>query len=225
MSEAKRENRINKLKKCLALSASSEPHEAAAALRQARALMQELDLTEDDLQGLEMADAVVKTREGYGACQAMYLLVGVIMEVFGVQAICERNPGSANRLNVRYVGPRDRVLLSEYSHRVLWRAMTESWAKILEQRPHLKGVGGKRQSFFVGWLAGVNSKIEALVPTQAETDAMDRFTLRKFGELNSTKAAKQIPISPAMFNAGMSAAEDFSLHIPVEEKQLALGHN
>ena len=59
MEENRREKLISRLKKCLALSASPEPHEAAAALRQAQKLMRELDLTEADLLGLELADALV----------------------------------------------------------------------------------------------------------------------------------------------------------------------
>ena len=110
VEESRREKLISKLKKCLALSASPEPHEAAAALRQAQKLMRELDLTEADLLGLELADALVKTREGFGSCRTMNFLTSIVMEAFGVQCIYERNPGSANRLNVRYVGPRDRVL-------------------------------------------------------------------------------------------------------------------
>ena len=41
VEENRREKLISRLKKCLALSASPEPHEAAAALRQAQKLMRE----------------------------------------------------------------------------------------------------------------------------------------------------------------------------------------
>ena len=116
--------------------------------------------------GLELADAVVKTREGFGACRTMNFLTSIIMEAFGVQCIYERNPGSANRLNVRYVGPRDRVLLAEYSHRVVWRAMQGAWDDFLSKRPWLKGDGGKRQAFHLGWLVGVREKVEAIVPPE-----------------------------------------------------------
>jgi len=98
VEENRREKLISRLKKCLALSASPEPHEAAAALRQAQKLMRELDLTEADLLGLELADALVKTREGFGACRTMNFLTSIVMEAFGVQCIYERNPGTANRL-------------------------------------------------------------------------------------------------------------------------------
>jgi hypothetical protein len=223
MDNERREKLVSRLKKCLALSASPEPHEAAAALRQAQKLMRELDLTEADLLGLELADAVVKTREGFGACRTMNFLVSIVMEAFGVQCIYERNPGTANRLNVRYVGPRDRVLMAEYAHRVVWRAMQSSWDDFLARRPWLKGDGGKRQAFHLGWLVGVREKVEAVAPSEEETAAVNRWIAAKFGDLVPGKAAKQKPVNAAAFNAGVEAAEDFSLHRPVEEGRLAIG--
>lgn len=222
MEDNRREKLISRLKKCLALSASPEPHEAAAALRQAQKLMRELDLTEADLLGLELADALVKTREGFGACRTMNFLTSIIMEAFGVQCIYERNPGSANRLNVRYVGPRDRVLLAEYYHRVVWRAMQGAWDDFLSKRPWLKGDGGKRQAFHLGWLVGVREKVEAIVPPEEETAAVNRWIVQRYGELVPGKAVKQKPVNAAAFNAGVEAAEDFSLHTPVEEQRLAI---
>lgn len=222
MEDNRREKLISRLKKCLALSASPEPHEAAAALRHAQKLMRELGLTEADLLGLELADALVKTREGFGACRTMNFLTSIVMEAFGVQCIYERNPGTANRLNVRYVGPRDRVLLAEYSHRVVWRAMQGAWDTFLTQRPWLKGDGGKRQALHLGWLVGVREKVEAIVPPEEETAAVNRWIVQRYGELVPGKAVKQKPVNAAAFNAGVEAAEDFSLHTPVEEQRLAI---
>ena len=40
---------IDKIKKCLALAKSDNPHEAATALRQAQKLMEQHNLTEQDI--------------------------------------------------------------------------------------------------------------------------------------------------------------------------------
>jgi len=224
MDDTRREKLISKLKKCLALSASPEPHEAAAALRHAQKLMRELDLTEADLLGLELADALVKTREGFGACRTMNFLASIIQDTFGVQCIFERNPGSANRLNVRYVGPRDRVLMAEYSHKVVWRAMQASWDTVLMKWPLLKGNSGKRQAFHIGWLCGVREKIEALVPSDEETAAVNSWIARKYGELTPGKEVRKKPLNAAAFHAGQEAAAGFNLHVPVEEQALAITH-
>ena len=44
-----RDEALDKIKKCLALAASPEAHEAAAALRQAQKLMAQFGLTETDV--------------------------------------------------------------------------------------------------------------------------------------------------------------------------------
>lgn len=225
MDEKRRRKLTERLKKCLALRASPEPHEAAAALRQAQALMRELGITEDDLEGLETADATVKTREGFGACRTMQFLTSIIMGAFGVSVVYERNPGSANRLNVRYFGPRSRVMLAEYAHKVVWRAMQQSWDDFLTRRPWLKGDGGKRQAFHIGWLCAVSEKVEAIAPTEAEERSIARAIARAYGkELEPTKQARQRKLSAGAFAAGLDAAQDFTLHRPVESQQLSLEH-
>lgn len=223
MEITRREKLISRLKKCLALSASPEPHEAAAALRHAQKLMAELDMTEEDLLGLEIQDVTVKTREGFGACRTMNYLATIIVDAFGVECFFERNPGTAKRLNVRYVGQRDRVLLAEYSHRVIWRAMQGQWDAFLAERSWLKGASGKRQAFQLGWLSMVQAKVEKLTPPEDETRAVKSWIAKKFGELTEGGPIRQTPVSADAFYAGREAGSEFNLHAPVESKPLAIG--
>lgn len=225
MEEERRKKLTEKLKKCMALSKSPEPHEAAAALRQAQKIMSELGITEDDLDGLEMADAVVKTREGFGRCRTMSALSNMLEDAFGVKAVFEANPGSANRLNVRYIGPRARVMLAEYAHKVVWRAMQSAWDDVLVTRPWMKGDGGKRQAFHMGWLRSVKEKVEAIAPTESEERAIQRYCDRLYrGGLVTQEAHKRKSLDTSAYLAGVAAAADFSLHRPVEEQQMALEH-
>lgn len=225
MDEERRKKLEGRLKKCLALSKSPEPHEAAAALRQAQKLMSELGITEDDLDGLEMADAVVKTREGFGRCRTMSALSNMLEDAFSVKAVFEANPGSANRLNVRYIGPKAKVMLAEYAHRVVWRAMQAAWDEQLVTRPWMKSDGGKRQAFHMGWLRSVREKIEAIAPTEAEEKAIKRYCDRLYkGGLVTQEAHKRKQLDVGAYLAGVAAASDFSLHRPVEEQQMALEH-
>lgn len=222
MDPIRKEKLINKLKKCLALSASPEPHEAAAALRHAQKLMRELQMDESDLLSLEIERTIVKTREGFGACTTMSILSNLIQDAFAVKAYFACNPGSARRLNVCYIGPRDRVLLAEYSHRVVWRAMQSSWDNYLALRPELKGASKKRQAFHYGWLSKVKAKVEAISPDDSEQKAINVWINRNVGEL-ATKDMKASPVDSRAYNAGAAAAEDFSLHTPVNEQQQAIG--
>ena len=51
-----RDEALDKIKKCLALAASPEAHEAAAALRQAQKLMAQFGLTEADVTLADVAE-------------------------------------------------------------------------------------------------------------------------------------------------------------------------
>lgn len=217
----KREKLLSRLKKCMALSASPEPHEAAAAMRHAQALMRELGVTEADLEALAIHDAVIKTREGFGACRVMSHLIGIVRDAFGVEGISERNPGTANRLNVRYIGPRDRVVMAEYAHKVVWRAMMASWEAYLLLRPYLKGQAGRRQAFCIGWLAAVHSKVQALAPDESESAAINKWIDNKYGALTMMKH-KSKSLSASDYHAGKDAAGDFQLHRPVGESPLGI---
>lgn len=116
MTPEERAKRLDKIRKCLALSKSPEPHEAAAAMRQAQKMMEQLGVSEDDVDGIHIDDTLVRTREGFGACLFVNKLSQLVGRTFGVEVVNERNPGSADRLNVRYMGPRGRTQLAEYTH-------------------------------------------------------------------------------------------------------------
>jgi hypothetical protein len=227
MDEDRKKKLLAKLRKCLALSKSAEPHEAAAALRQAQKLAAELNLTEADLEGLdgpEVADTVVKTREGFGKCRVMSVLSGMLSEVFAVKAVFERNPGSAARLNVRYIGPPGRVMLAEYAHKVVWRAMQQSWDALLAREPDLKGDAGKRQAFHLGWLKMVRTKVQAIAPTEAEEQAIERLCKRIYGGGLVTQEHKKKNLDVGAYLAGVAAAADFELHRPMDQQQRELEH-
>lgn len=61
MSETSRDKIFEKIKKCLKLSASSNEHEAEAALRQARALMEKYDIDNADMLAYEACEQSIKS--------------------------------------------------------------------------------------------------------------------------------------------------------------------
>jgi len=224
MDEERKASLLKRLKKCMALSASPEPHEAAAAMRHAQAIMKELGITEADLAGIEMEERVVKTREGFGRCRVMMHLSNMLEDIFGVESVFERNPGSADRLNVRYIGAHERVLMAEYCHRVVWRAMMASWEKYLEDHPYYKGNAGKRMSFCIGWLSEVRSKVEAINIEDKEKNAIRAHMERRYGKSLTTIKSQNAQLAGGAYYAGKEAAEDFDIHRPIRAERKALEH-
>jgi hypothetical protein len=224
MTPEERAKALSKIKKCLALSNSPEPHEAAAAMRQAQKLMDRLGVTPEEVEAPDVIETEVKTREGFGNCRYMNHLADMVATAFGVQVVYFRNPGTANRLNVRYFGPRGRAELAEYTHRVVQRALEAAWTKHLEKRPWDKSVGGKRQSFYIGWLWAVKAQVSALAPTDIERKATERFIALRHGTLTKVDARKRAELDAAAAAAGRAAAAEFSINVPLEEDQLKLEH-
>jgi hypothetical protein len=224
MTREERAKRMDKIKKCLALSRSPEPHEAAAALRQAQKLMEQLGVSAEEVLAPEVDEVTVKTREGFGKCRYMAFLADVICKAFGVRSIFKPNPGSANRLNVSYYGPAGRVKLAEYSHRVIARALQASWEKFLQDHPWKKSVGGARTSFYQAWIVAVSGSIQALVPSPDEDAAVDRFVAVRYpGMVKWDKMAKA-KHDPHAAGAGRAAAEGFTLSVPVGAEAQKLQH-
>ncbi len=212
---------MDKIKKCLALSKSPEPHEAAAAMRQAQKMMERLGVTEDDIDGIHIEEVLIKTREGAGNCSFLNHLATLIRDTFGVQWVGEQNPGSANRKNIRYFGQTGRVQLAEYTHRVVQRSVDAAWEVHLLSFPHHKGDGGKRQSFRLGWLAAIKSQVSAMEITERERNSLDRYGKRQFDLV--TSPGRKIGVDNGTWGAGKRAADGFTLHRPMTQEQLKIG--
>ncbi len=87
---------IQRIRKCLALGTSPEPHEAAAALRQARKLMDQYGISDDQV---KLADVNEKSASAGRDAQTppswITDLARIICEAFGV----------ARYYNATFVGP------------------------------------------------------------------------------------------------------------------------
>lgn len=210
---------LRRVKKCLALAKSSNANEAATALRHAQAIMREYDLSLADVEGVEVEDELVRTVEGYGSCAFIQALAGLMNDAFGVDTIMERNPGVANRANVRYVGAFGRAGLAAYAHRVIVRAVDAEWKAHLERNNLLKGVGGRRNAFRLGWLMAVRDQVVAIGISDAERAGIDSWKAKTYGKSLATQKAPVISMTPAemrLAQAGHNAGKDFRLHRPVE---------
>lgn len=221
--DAARKRAIDRIKKCLALSKSPEPHEAATALAHAQKLMSHWGVDEAELMAAQTHDEIVKTREVFGANMFIGVLIRTIEQAFGVKGIMELNPGSAKRTNIRFIGPEGRVLLAVYSAHVVEKAAWDAWYKYLADHPWVKTQPGSRQSFRLAWLYSVQSKIQALAPSGVEQTAIDLRMQQLYPVLGSVKP-KTGKVDYSSARAGHRAGDDFNLHAPVRQSPLSLEH-
>jgi len=149
-----RETALRKVLQCLRLAGSSNPHEAAAALRQARALMDKFGLTEDDAYASEIHHADAPTRcRGTNPPVSLTILINIVGRGFRCDVVVMRSPGWTTE--VRFFGAGSDAQVAAYAFTVLRRQMEADKAKHtarIRKRAHKEARG---ERFALGWVSAV----------------------------------------------------------------------
>lgn len=180
--ESKLERVIRKIKRCLALSKSSNENEAATAMRQAQALMREYRLIELDVR-LSDADEVQseKSRANRRPTWDRHLS-GIVARVFGCRPLSYRHwSDTSGRMVERalFVGVTPAPQIAMYAYESLLTMLTQA------RRDYVTQVRtGKRRSeyspetagdhFAITWVSVVHGKIHELVPRGEEDPAIEQ---------------------------------------------------
>lgn len=95
-----RDEALDKIKKCLALAASPEAHEAAAALRQAQKLMAQFGLSEADVTLADVAE-VRQQAQNVPMVPWEVALASLVATAFGCETYTTQRPKLGKGLQVR----------------------------------------------------------------------------------------------------------------------------
>ncbi|MBC3480316.1 DUF2786 domain-containing protein [Pseudomonas sp. SWRI77] len=182
--ESKLERVIRKIKRCLALSKSSNENEAATAMRQAQSLMREYRLTEMDvrLSGVGEVESE-KSRANRRPTWDRHL-GAIIAEAFGVRPLSRRHWCDATSRVVEraiFVGVTPAPQIAMYAYETLLNQLT------IARRAYVSQVRtGKRRSayspdtagdhFALAWVSAVHGKIHELVPRGEEDPAISQHS-------------------------------------------------
>ena len=182
--ESKLERVIRKIKRCLALSKSSNENEAAIAMRQAQALMREYRLTELDVRLSDVSEAQSeKFRANRRPTWARHLS-SIVAQVFGVRPLSYQHwCRSAGRRVDRaiFVGVTPAPQIAMYAYEALLAKLT------LARREYVAMVrSGQRRSayspetagdhFALAWVSAVHGKIHQLLPRGEEDPALAKHS-------------------------------------------------
>lgn len=209
---------IEKIKKCMALGQSSNANEAAAALRQARKMMESFGLTERDIEGSDYGNEAVEVPIQAGKKIPIHLhkFINVIAKAFNVKPVVERNVRvSDESYRIRYFGPTHRVTTAAYAHVVIFRAMEKAWREQLETNPSYKGVRGARLGFMCGWLSEISSKVEAIGWPKEEEEMTDLIKDEFYGKSLVSIKPRGANVVGSLLDAGRKAASSFSINRPM----------
>lgn len=228
-TEVNRDKILDKIKKCLNLSKSSEAHEAAAALRQAQKLMEAHGVSQEELLGMEVKSVQVMTPEPYKRKLPLYMnvLIGIVCRAFECDALIEAGYRNGRpRLCVRYFGLNGKEQLAAYAHDVMWRQLSASWKEYQKLNPWAVNEKGARQGFWIGWLQEVRSKVMAFAGNEEEKEMLSKAMVAYNGGKELTEGkTNSMSVNGHTNAAGRDAAGDFSIHRPMNgATQRALSH-
>lgn len=153
-----RDQAIRKVLACLRLSASSNPHEAANALRQARALMDKYGLTEADAAASEIHDAEAATRaRGAQLPRSLCFLATVVADGYRCESVihCRPNFFGSGSTSVRFYGAGADAEIAAYAFTVLRRQLEADKAAHTKRVRKRANKARRGEDFALGWVSAV----------------------------------------------------------------------
>jgi hypothetical protein len=217
------ENILRKIKKCLALGQSSEPAEAAAAMRQAQKLMAMHNVDQVALARHDIGEAEVKSKASVSRVKDWELsLLNTIAKAFGCQMmwISSNSYRGGSDVYGRYVlvGLKQQVQLASYTADVMTRKLIKARGEFVRTLP--QGFMRQRKiveadGFCHGWVLAVRKTVqEFAVPD--ETKRLIRTMIEEQTEDRNCKT-QQREIGNFGANAGYVAGREESIHRPLNE--------
>ncbi len=160
---------LEKIRKCLALAKSSNPHEAAAALRQAHKLMAANNVSEQDIDLLSVKSARANVGRARKPPKWQHLLVGVICEAFSVDAIF-RSGFLQKETEVEFIGIDEAPEVASYAYDVLRRQLTRDRAEHVRKQKRCKPATKSRRGdlFAEQWVAAVYSVVADFISPMSD---------------------------------------------------------
>ncbi|GAB3225447.1 DUF2786 domain-containing protein [Pseudaeromonas pectinilytica] len=177
---------LDKIKKLMALAGSSNPHEAANALRKAQILMREHQLSESDVELSDIAEHSA-TLANPSKAQPKWSsnLMVMIQKAFGIT--CYFNPGLRRCF---FVGYQDRAEIAAYCYTVLARQLKTARREFqasLNKRLKPKTKTARADLFCEGWVSGVYQQVRDLVPSEKEQALVKQYMSEKHARLTAAK--------------------------------------
>jgi hypothetical protein len=174
-----REKIIDKIKKCLRLSASSNPHEAAAALRQATALMEKHGIDHQDILLSDVAEADAKS----GAKKAPPVweskLSRVVANAFG----CERFFVRGGHWCFIGCGPVPEI--ATYTFQVLARQCRKARSDFIKttlKRCKTATKTKRADLFCLSWVIEIAKTVHAFAADQKQRDAIEAYVEKRYSQ-------------------------------------------
>ncbi|MCY9861461.1 DUF2786 domain-containing protein [Vibrio coralliirubri] len=213
------EKQYAKIRKCLELSQSQNPHEAATALRQAQGLMRKYGLTEKDIAFINLGKTTSQR------------VIPKVIPVHLTQLICKVgemyrcSPMQVNKAGgsrVMFVGDTYMSGLAAYTYDVFSLKIEEArevFIETLDERTSQSQISVLADAFCIGWIIEVCSKVE----TSPLSEQEDEFLLNFTKETTDNVSGDEADVDPCDYSVsayyamieGLNKGKDVVLQTPI----------
>lgn len=208
---------IDKIYKCLRLSESGNPNEAALALRQAHGLMIKHDISDVQVMSAEMREEAIHAGKRYNPPFWALALANLVADAFSCRNLVFRQYGKTPEF--RFIGLNFKPEVATYSYTVLHRQLSKAideFKLTLEEETHVDTTRENRRCevFAQAWLFRVGRTVSEFVGENKDKSTIDDYIEEKYGETvelereaTDTKSADYDDIL-----SGMRAANEVALY-------------
>lgn len=172
---------LRKVKNCLALSKSSNEHEAATALKQAQALMFKYSLSELDIYLSDIKNCVLDT-DLKRKREVEIKLAMMVAEVFECGFYISQSKQKGQTRKFVFYGLSPNVEIAVYAYEVLDPVLKEArklFISSLHGNTKLKSKRILGTNFCLGWINSVKNKCENINPNQNLKDILKKYEEEK----------------------------------------------
>lgn len=204
---------IDKICKCLRLSESGNPYEAAMALRQAHRLMKKYRISEDLVREAIVAESVVDIGQAYTPPFWVLALANLVADTFDCRVFVARHYG--RRPEYRFLGLDVSPELSSYTFEVLLRQLTEAREDFVSRIAETDDTEVQRRGdvFAQAWLFRVAQTVRDFARNEAILASVDAHIHAEHG-VTADISQEPAPADDGDYEdilCGMRAANDVSL--------------
>lgn len=221
MSDIDKKRIMDKIVRCLALSKSSNEHEAATALRQAHAMMEKHGISKNDIELTDIKFKASNTRSAQRPPVYQIALANMIAKLFGCKNYIGNGGGKLSSARVMcFVGIEMHSDIASYAYDSLFRQLKQArrtYIKTELKRVRLaKNKAARADAFCIGWVVTVRGLVKK--QAQLATDmALIEHAMGQELELRDTGGLDRVSknrgaTSNNDFHNGLVAGKSAELH-------------
>ncbi|MEJ2140831.1 MAG: DUF2786 domain-containing protein [Gammaproteobacteria bacterium] len=174
---------IDKICKCLRLSESCNPNEAASALRQAHGLMKKYGVTADQILAKDVSEAAVESISRYNPPYWVLALSNIVAQAFECRVFVSRRYG--RRPEFRFIGMAISPEIASYTFNVLYRQLKQarrdfSYDLNIEDRAEKDR---RTDVFAQAWLFRVAHLVSEFASTPVAKEKIDSYIKENYGDI------------------------------------------